>query len=119
MASSHRVGESTVRFRTAAAVVGLAAYPGLASPEAIPDSASRARAIAAANAAYLAALPDNPVRILVTRLDLEKYRATIRGLTQFGDRRQRTERNRNAVAWIEAQLKSHGCVNTDRLGYQY
>ncbi len=108
-----------MRFRIAAAAVGLAAYPGLASPQATPDSASRARAVAAANAAYLAALPDNPVRILVGRLDLEKYKATIRGLTEFGDRRQGTERNRNAVAWIEAQLKSYGCTNTERIVYQY
>ena len=46
---------------------------------------------------------------LVARLDLEQYKATIKGLTQFGDRRQGTERNRKAVDWIEAQLKSYGC----------
>src|SRR6184192_3015439 len=77
------------------------------------------RALAAANAAYLAALPDNPVRIMVSRLELEKYKATVKGLTQFGDRRQGTERNRKAVDWIEAQLKSYGCTNTERIIYQY
>ena len=46
---------------------------------------------------------------LVSRLDLERYKATIKGLTEFGDRRQGTERNRKAVDWIEAQLKSYGC----------
>ena len=98
----------------------LAALPGLALSQATPpDSASRARAVAAANAAYLAALPDNPVRILVSRLDLEKYKSTIYGLTQFGDRRQGTERNRKAVDWIEAQLQSYGCTNTERIVYQY
>ena len=51
----------------------------------------------------------DPVRALVSRLDLERYKATIKGLTQFGDRRQGTERNRKAVDWIEAQLKSYGC----------
>jgi len=75
--------------------------------------------VAAANAAYLAALADNPVRILVTKLDLEKYKATVLGLTTFGDRRQGTERNRKAVDWIEAQLKSYGCTNTERVIYQY
>jgi hypothetical protein len=35
--------------------------------------------------------------ILVGRLDLERYKETIRGLAQFGDRRQGTERNRRAV----------------------
>ena len=53
------------------------------------------------------------------RLDLEKYKATIKGLTQFGDRRQGTERNRKAVDWIEAQLKSYGCTNTERIKYTY
>ena len=52
---------------------------------------------------------------MVGRLDLEKYKATIKGLTQFGDRRQGTERNRDAVDWIEAQLKSYGCTNTERI----
>ncbi len=65
------------------------------------------------------AVPANdPVRNLVGRLDLEKYKATIKGLTQFGDRRQGTERNRKAIDWIEAQLKSYGCP-TERLKYEY
>jgi hypothetical protein len=61
-------------------------------------------------------LPD--VVTLVSRLELEKYKATIKGLTQFGDRRQGTERNRKAVDWIEAQLKSYGCP-TERIKYVY
>jgi hypothetical protein len=61
----------------------------------------------------------DPVRILVSRLNLEQYKATIKGLTQFGDRRQGTERNRKAVDWIEAQLKSYGCTNTERIHYEY
>ncbi len=64
------------------------------------------------------ALPD-PVATMVGRLDLEKYKATIKGLTQFGDRRQGTERNRQALDWIEAQLKSYGCTNTERITYDY
>jgi hypothetical protein len=55
----------------------------------------------------------------VGRLDLERYKATIKGLTQFGDRRQGTDRNRAAIDWIEAQLKSYGCTNTERLKYDY
>ena len=62
---------------------------------------------------------NDPVRLMVARLDLEKYKATIKGLTQFGDRRQGTERNRNAVDWIEAQLKSYGCTPTERIKYMY
>src|SRR5688572_9033763 len=61
-------------------------------------------------------LPDDPVKILVGRLDLERYKATIKGLTQFGDRRHGTDRNRAAVDWIEAELKSYGCA-TGRLAY--
>jgi hypothetical protein len=61
----------------------------------------------------------DPIRNLVQRLDLEKYKATIKGLTEFGDRRQGTERNRKAVDWIEAQLKSYGCTNTGRIVYMY
>jgi hypothetical protein len=63
--------------------------------------------------------PEDPIKIMVARLDLEKYKATIKGLTQFGDRRQGTDRNRAAVDWIEAQLKSYGCTNTERIKYDY
>jgi hypothetical protein len=61
---------------------------------------------------------DDPIVDLVGRLDLERYKETIRGLTQFGDRRQGTERNRLAVDWIEQQLQSYGCP-TERLHYEY
>ena len=61
---------------------------------------------------------DDPIVTLVARLDLEKYKATIKGLTQFGDRRQGTDRNRAAVDWIEAQLTSYGCP-TGRIHYEY
>jgi hypothetical protein len=63
--------------------------------------------------------PADPIAILVGRLDLERYKATIKGLTRFGDRRQGTDRNRAAIDWIEAQLKSYGCSNTERLHYTY
>ena len=48
----------------------------------------------------------------------QTYKATVKGLTQFGDRRQGTDRNRAAVDWIEAQLKSYGCT-TERIKYVY
>ncbi|MDP9324301.1 MAG: M28 family metallopeptidase [Acidobacteriota bacterium] len=63
--------------------------------------------------------PPDPIKTMVDRLDLEKYRATIKGLTQFGDRRQGTDRNRAAIDWIEAQLKGSGCTNAERLTYTY
>jgi hypothetical protein len=65
--------------------------------------------------------PPNPVpdvTSLISRLSLDRYKATIKGLTQFGDRRQGTERNRKAVDWIEAQLKSYGCA-PERVKYTY
>ncbi len=61
---------------------------------------------------------NDPIRTLVGRLDLEKYKATVKGLTAFGDRRQGTTRNSKAVDWIEAQLKSYGCP-TERVRYEY
>ena len=64
------------------------------------------------------AATDDPVRVLVNRLDLERYKATIKGLTQFGDRLQGTERNRKAIDWIDAQLRSYGCA-IERLKYVY
>ena len=69
--------------------------------------------------AYAQNAPSDPVRVVVGRLDLETYKATIKGLTQFGDRREGTARNRAAVDWIEAQLKSYGCTNTERVKYVY
>jgi len=62
---------------------------------------------------------NDPVQTLVNRLDLERYKNTIKGLAQFGDRRQGTKRNRDAVDWIEAQLKQYGCQNVERITYQY
>ena len=62
--------------------------------------------------------PNNEdVRTLVGRLDLTQYKTTLKGLTQFGDRRQGTERNRQAIDWIEAQLQSVGCATTERIDY--
>src|ERR1700692_2933134 len=65
---------------------------------------------AAASQAQAGTAPD-PAKILVDRLDLERYKATIKGLTQFGDRKQGTDRNRQAIDWIEAQFKNYGCAN--------
>jgi hypothetical protein len=52
-------------------------------------------------------------------LDLERYKATIKGLTRFGDRRQGTDRNRAAIDWIESQLRAYGCADVARLHYTY
>lgn len=61
----------------------------------------------------------DPVALMVARLDLEKYKSTILGLTKFGDRRAGTDRNRAAIDWIEAELKGYGCTNTERITYEH
>lgn len=61
----------------------------------------------------------DPTAQLVSRLDLERYKATIKGLTRFGDRRQGTDRNRAAIDWIESQLRAYGCADIARLRYSY
>src|SRR5947208_3393922 len=75
--------------------------------------------VAPAQADSAPAAAQDPIAQLVARLDLEQYKATIKGLTQFGDRRQGTDRNRAAVNWIEAQLRSYGCADVARLTYDY
>jgi hypothetical protein len=94
------------------AALALALTPAAAQQQTTPPPA-QTQPPAAAPA------PEDPIKTLVGRLDLEKYKATIKGLTQFGDRRQGTERNRKAIDWIEAQLKSYGCTNTERIKYTF
>ena len=62
---------------------------------------------------------DDPIADLVSRLELETYKSTLKGLTQFGDRRQGTSRNAAAVDWIEEQLISYGCSNVERVHYTF
>jgi len=79
----------------------------------------RSHPLAAAEPAGAVSGPPDPAAQLVGRLDLERYKATIRGLTRFGDRRQGTDRNRAAVDWIESQLRAYGCSDVARLRYTY
>ena len=95
-------------------IVFLVGICGLITGLVIPTLAQRA----AEPAPPAASDQDDPVKMLVGRLELERYKATVKGLTQFGDRRQGTDRNRMAVDWIEAELKSYGCP-TDRVKYEY
>jgi hypothetical protein len=54
------------------------------------------------------------VGTVVGRLELERYKADIKGLAQFGDRMQGTQRNRDSIDWIEKQLRSFGYSNVVR-----
>ncbi len=62
--------------------------------------------------------PDDDIKKMVARLELDKFKATLKDLTQFGDRREGSQRNRNAVDWIEAKLKSYGCADVTRITYE-
>ena len=75
--------------------------------------------LTAAEPAGAVPAPDDPPAQLVARLDIERYKATIKGLTRFGDRRQGTDRNRAAIDWIESQLRAYGCADVARLRYSY
>ena len=87
----------------------------------VPGSAAAICLLAAAPAlaAQEAPAPDDPVATLVGRLTLDDYKTTLKGLTRFGDRRQGTRRNRDAVDWIEEQLQAFGCTSTERIFYTY
>jgi hypothetical protein len=91
------------RFALSAAFV-LSTLPALAQTGAATSTGTSAAA--------------DPVATLVGQLDLARYKATIKELTRFGDRQQGTARNRQAIDWIEAQLKSYGCA-TERIRYEY
>jgi peptidase M28-like protein len=104
--------EHTMRINRIAVAASTAAVLVAAAPRHVHAQQGGGRPAAAADP------QDQMIRRLVGRLGLEDYKGTVKGLTQFGDRRQGTERNRKAVDWIEAQLKSYGCP-TARLQYVF
>jgi hypothetical protein len=59
-------------------------------------------------------VPSDAVPAIVGRLELERYKAHIKGLSQFGDRMQGTQRNRDAINWLERELRSLGYTNVER-----
>jgi acetylornithine deacetylase/succinyl-diaminopimelate desuccinylase-like protein len=61
---------------------------------------------------------DSVIETAVGRLDFASYKELIRGLTLFGERRQGTEQNAQAIDWIEAQLRTWG-YETERVRYIY
>jgi len=75
--------------------------------------------LAAAAARGQAAQSGDAASILVARLELENYKASIRELAQFGDRREGTGRNRAALDWIETRLREIGCPGIIRHAYHY
>ncbi|MEO8099106.1 MAG: M20/M25/M40 family metallo-hydrolase [Acidobacteriota bacterium] len=74
-------------------------------------------AFAAGLSAQSAAPLLEPVRVTVGRLEWDRYKAHIKGLSQFGDRNQGTQRNRDAIDFLEKQLRSFGYTNVERQRY--
>jgi hypothetical protein len=60
----------------------------------------------------------DPVSAVVGRLELEQFKAHIKGLAQFGDRLQGTQRNHDAIGWLEQQLRRFGYSNVVRHRFQ-
>ena len=103
------MSSSLTRIMMIGSLAGIAAAPLGAQSTATP----------AASTASQSDSTVEQIKAMVSRLNLEQYKATIKGLTQFGDRRQGTARNREAVNWIEAQLKSYGCADIGRITYDF
>lgn len=61
---------------------------------------------------------DSVIQAVVERLDFDSYKNILKGLTEFGDREQGTQRNADAIDWIEAQLRGWG-YETGRIYYEY
>src|ERR1700680_2749682 len=59
-------------------------------------------------------VPSDPVGAIVDRLELGRDKAHIKGLSQFGDRMQGTPRNRDAINWLEKELRSFGYASVER-----
>src|SRR6478672_13624233 len=106
-----KIRDNSAMFKVAFLIVPAFALLGLTVPAAAQTTPS-------ASLPPISPTPIPAVTALASRLDLERYKATIKGLTQFGDRRQGTERNRRAVDWIEAQLRRYGCP-TERIKYNF
>ena len=64
------------------------------------------------------AAANDPIRTLVSRLDLEKYKATIKGLTAFGDRRQGTSATARPSTGSKRSSRATAAP-TERVSYEY
>jgi hypothetical protein len=110
---------SLTRFMAIGSLASMAGLSGLPSAPLVAQTTPTANPATNPAARPAADSTPDPVKEMVSRLNLEQYKATVKGLTQFGDRRQGTARNRAAVDWIEAQLKSYGCTPTARITYDF
>lgn len=64
--------------------------------------------------AAAALFAQQPARNAVESLNIDQFKAHIQGLAQFGDRNQGTQRNRDAIDWLEQKLRGFGYTNVVR-----
>ena len=111
------IGRISVVVLSAAVLLGPAALSGQdrgSGQQARPDDRRLARILGGVEMTAA----DSAVKAVVDRLDFDSYKEILRGLTEFGDREQGTERNARAIDWIEAQLRGWG-YETERIHYQF
>ena len=111
------IGRISVVVLSGAVLLGPAALSGQdrgSGQQARPDDRRLARILGGVEMTAA----DSAVKAVVDRLDFDSYKEILRGLTEFGDREQGTERNARAIDWIEAQLRGWG-YETERIHYQF
>src|SRR5690242_13729127 len=73
--------------------------------------------LVAAVSAQTTSAPSEQIKTVVGRLNLDRFKAHVKGISQFGDRQQGSDGNRKAIDWLEQQLKAFGYTNVERLRY--
>lgn len=80
----------------------------------VSDTQTGRAILAASLSAQTTNAASDQMRTVVARLELERFKAHVKGLTQFGDRMAGTQRNRDAIDWLDRQLRSFGYSNVER-----
>ncbi len=101
-----------------AVVLGWAAAPAAAQQRGQGQGERNPRSVRGVLGGVELTAADSAVKMIVDRLDFDSYKEILHGLTRFGDREQGTERNAQAIDWIEAQLQGWG-YETGRIHYEY
>ncbi len=113
-----RAGRLFLIASTFAVVLGWTAAPATAQQRGQDQRERDPRSVQRVLGGVEMTAADNAVKMIVDRLDFDSYKEILRGLTAFGDREQGTERNAQAIDWIEAQLQGWG-YETGRIHYEF
>ena len=113
-----RAGRLFLIASTFAVVLGWTAAPATAQQRGQSQRERDPRSVQGVLGGVEMTAADSAVKMIVDRLDFDSYKEILRGLTAFGDREQGTERNSQAIDWIEAQLQGWG-YETGRIRYEY